>query len=92
MKAKQYFLIAILFAFSSISFVQVTHARQINVTKRANQILDYSGVKGGLVVHLGCNDGKLTAAFYVNQSYLVHGLDTDDSDVNKARVYIRSKN
>ena len=28
----------------------------------AKTILDAAGVKGGLVVHLGCGDGKLTAA------------------------------
>ena len=28
----------------------------------ARQILDAAGVKGGLVVHLGCGDGALTAA------------------------------
>ena len=30
--------------------------------KQARKILDVTGVKGGLVVHLGCSDGKLTAA------------------------------
>ena len=33
--------------------------------------------QGGLVVHLGCGDGKLTAALRANDSYLVHGLDAD---------------
>ncbi|MEA3225187.1 MAG: hypothetical protein U9Q07_04490 [Planctomycetota bacterium] len=30
--------------------------------KQAGRILAETGVKGGLVVHLGCGDGKLTAA------------------------------
>ncbi len=58
--------------------------------KQAQQILDASGVKGGLVVHVGCGDGKLTAALRANDSYIVHGLDTDAENIEKAREHIRS--
>ncbi len=51
-----------------------------------------SGIKGGVVVHLDCGDGRKTASLLLNSSYLVHGLDTDGADVAKARVHIRSKN
>jgi len=57
----------------------------------AKDILKGSGVKGGLVVHVGCGDGKLTAALRANDSYLVHGLDTDAANIAKAREHIRSK-
>jgi len=56
----------------------------------AGQILSAAGVKGGLVVHLGCGDGKLTAALRASDSYLVHGLDADAANVEKARAHIRS--
>jgi len=56
----------------------------------ARQILDATGVKGGLVVHIGCGDGKLTAALRANESYLVHGLDTDADNVELARRHIQS--
>ena len=56
----------------------------------ANGILEATGVQGGLVVHLGCGDGILTAALHANDSYLVHGLDTDPANVAKAREHIRS--
>ncbi|HUU91184.1 MAG TPA: PQQ-binding-like beta-propeller repeat protein, partial [Phycisphaerae bacterium] len=56
----------------------------------ARQILDAAGVKGGLVVHLGCGDGSLTAALRAGDAYLVHGLDTDAANVAKARTHIRS--
>ena len=59
-------------------------------TAQAQQILEATGVKGGLVVHLGCGDGKLTAALRASDSYLVHGLDTDRAMVAKAREHIRS--
>ena len=56
----------------------------------ARQILQTTGVKGGLVVHLGCGDGKLTAALRASDSYLVHGLDRDGANVAKARAHIQS--
>ncbi len=58
--------------------------------RKAKQILDAGGVKGGLVVHIGCEDGKLTAALCASDSYLVHGLDKDATNVRKARNYIES--
>jgi outer membrane protein assembly factor BamB len=56
----------------------------------AQQLLDASGVKGGLIVHLGCGDGKLTAALRANYSFIVHGLDTDAKNVEAARKHIQS--
>jgi outer membrane protein assembly factor BamB len=58
--------------------------------EQAQQILDASGVKGGFVVHLGCGDGKLTAALRANDSYLVHGLDADAKNIEQARKHIQS--
>ena len=57
----------------------------------ARQILDATGVKGGWIVHLGCGDGKLTAAFRAGDGYLVHGLDTDADLVRQAREYVRKE-
>lgn len=56
----------------------------------ASEILGGTGVKGGLIVHVGCGDGKLTAALRADDRYFVHGLDTDSTNVEKARKYIRS--
>ncbi len=56
----------------------------------ARDTLKATGTEGGLVVHLGCGDGKLTAALCAGDSYLVHGLDTDAEQVAEAREYIRS--
>ncbi len=57
---------------------------------QARRILENTGAKGGLIVQIGCGDGKLTAALYANDSYLVHGLDTDARNVERAREYIHS--
>lgn len=53
-------------------------------------VVEESGVKGGLIVHLGCGDGKLTAAFRASDSFIVHGLDTDTKNVETARKHIQS--
>jgi len=57
----------------------------------AREILGATGVRGGLVVHLGCGDGKLTAALVASESFLVHGLDADAENVTDAREHIRSE-
>ena len=49
-----------------------------------------SGVTGGLLVHLGCGDGRVTATLHVADSFLVNGLDTDPGNVAKARRHIQS--
>jgi outer membrane protein assembly factor BamB len=56
----------------------------------AQQILQATGVRGGLVVHVGCGDGRLTAALHAGDAYLVHGLDADAANVEKARAHIWS--
>ncbi len=58
--------------------------------RKARQILDAAGIKGGLIMHIGCGDGKLTAALYANEGYLVHGLQTNADKLRQAREYIQS--
>ncbi len=57
---------------------------------QAEQILQTAGVKGGLIVHLGCGDGRLTAALGSGPGRLVHGLDGLPANVQKARETIRA--
>ena len=54
-------------------------------------ILKASGVKGGLVVVVGCDDPALIAGLRATDSYLVHALDTDAAKVTRAREHIRSR-
>jgi outer membrane protein assembly factor BamB len=56
----------------------------------AAEILEASGIRGGLVVQLGCGDGKLTAALRAGDAFLVEGLDTDPGNVEEARAHLRS--
>jgi outer membrane protein assembly factor BamB len=70
--------------------LSVAVAQPDDYEQKARQILDATGVKGGLIVHLGCGDGKLTVALRANDSYLVHGLDADAAKVAAARAYASS--
>ena len=56
----------------------------------AGDILRATGLRGGLIVHVGCGDGRLTAALRANDSYLIHGLERDAGNVAKARAHIQS--
>ena len=56
----------------------------------AQEILKATQVNGGLIIHIGCGDGKLTAALHAGDQYLVHGLDKKQKNVNQAREYIHS--
>ncbi|UCC98003.1 MAG: PQQ-binding-like beta-propeller repeat protein [Phycisphaerales bacterium] len=57
----------------------------------ASDIIKQTGVQGGLVVHLGCGNGKLTADLRINERYLVQGLDTDPICVANTRKLLQSK-
>ena len=57
-------------------------------TTTATDILRATGVEGGVVVHLGCGEGKLTAALHAGDAFLVHGLDVNAANVAIARQRI----
>ncbi|HID20804.1 MAG TPA: methyltransferase domain-containing protein, partial [Planctomycetaceae bacterium] len=65
-------------------------ASDLSPTETARQLLSATDVHGGLVVHLGCSDGKLTAALHANDGYLVLGLDGDAERVQTARRHVQS--
>ncbi len=75
-------------AFSA--FVVCVHGSDAAAQAQSPSIFSAVGVKGGLVVHLGCGDGRLTAAFRQDDGFVVHGLDTDPACVDEARKHIRS--
>ena len=65
-------------------------ASSVFAATSGKEILDAAGVEGGLVVHLGCGDGKLTASLRGTDSYRVHGLDSDAANVAAARSHVKS--
>ena len=52
--------------------------------QEAAEILSAGGVHGGLVVHLGCADGRLTVALRAGDGFIVQGLDTSAEKVQAA--------
>ncbi len=57
---------------------------------QAGRILDLSALRGGLVVHIGCGDGALTAALRAGPGWLVEGLETSPKAVEAARRRVAS--
>lgn len=57
----------------------------------ASELFGETGVTGGLIVHLGCDDGSLCADLARKPGVLVHGLDADAADVARAQKQLRDK-
>jgi outer membrane protein assembly factor BamB len=89
MRTKRWFVASIACIVWISCTLLVAMAQPGGAQQQAKKILDATGVKGGLIVDLGCGDGRLTAALDVNDRYLVHGLDTNPNAVAAARRYIQ---
>jgi len=78
--------------FLSVGFLLSTlfAAAMARAEDDAKQIASLTGFRGGLVVHVGCGDGKLTAALRLADSCVVQGLDASAKNVETARAAIRS--
>ncbi|PIW18335.1 MAG: hypothetical protein COW34_04355, partial [Armatimonadetes bacterium CG17_big_fil_post_rev_8_21_14_2_50_66_6] len=63
----------------------------IAVAQDGTALLQQSGIKGGLVVHVGCGDGTLTAQLRAGEQYVVQGLDTDPGKVAAGRKRLLAK-
>lgn len=53
--------------------------------KTGSEIVEDSGIRGGLIVHIGCGDAQLTRTLQVNDRYLVQGLDRDETAIQATR-------
>ena len=72
-------------------FCAICLPAQVSAGPSANDVLEATQVRGGLVVHIGCGDGEMAAALRVNDRFVVHGLDTDTHSVAAARDYVQSR-
>jgi outer membrane protein assembly factor BamB len=54
-----------------------------------SDILNVSQVKGGLIVLIGCKDGRSAVELRANDRYFVYGFDTDMANVTGARETVR---
>jgi len=89
MKTRFIFLGKLTFLLGVSCTLSVVTAQPEDHGQLAKEILKTAGIKGGLIVHIGCGDGKLTAALRADESYLVHGLDGNPQVVESARQHIR---
>jgi SAM-dependent methyltransferase len=71
-------------------FLAFAGVAQASAEEAGARIIEAAGIEGGLVVHVGCGDGALTAALHLNDRYLVHGLDTRAENVAAARKRVSS--
>ncbi len=56
-----------------------------------HEMVKRSGVKGGLVIYVGDDDGTITADLFTNDRYVVQGLYGNRRNVDKAREYIKRR-
>jgi outer membrane protein assembly factor BamB len=89
MKTNHSLFMKLVFVVCVLHVISVVIAQPKVSEQQARKILNATNIKGGLIVHIGCGDGKLTAAMYAGDSCLVHGLDTDAQAVRTARENIR---
>jgi outer membrane protein assembly factor BamB len=84
-------LVLVMWASCAVSLATAPEGRvRPDSRQKAERILSATGVKGGLIVHVGCDNGELTAALHAGDRYLVHGLDAKAKNVEAAREHIRS--
>ena len=71
-------LVSTVITLVSAEILDAAHVPEQNAERTlARQILEATGVRGGLIAHLGCGDGRLTSALGARDRYLVQGLDED---------------
>jgi outer membrane protein assembly factor BamB len=70
-----------------VLFGLLGHAEESDAT--ALMLLSSEGVRTGLVLHIECGDGALTAALHRNGARIVHGITSDRSAVEAVRRRIR---
>jgi len=54
-------------------------------------VVEDSGIKGGIIVQVGCEDGRDLADLLRNERFLVHGLDVDARNIARAREFLHAK-
>jgi len=89
-KRPRYLLLTIVSIFLIAPYSAGRAWAQQSPQESAEEILKATGVTGGLIVHVGCGTGRLTAALRHNNGTLVHGLDTSEGNVESARRHVQS--
>ena len=59
--------------------------------KTVANLYSIAGIRGGVVVHLGVEDGKEIMALRSSESFLVQGLEKDRAKIGRVREYLSSQ-
>ena len=86
---------AIVFLFAALlllpAFCGHTTEASDSPRKLAAHLLHTAGVKGGLAAHVGCGKGRMTAALHRQAGLVMHGLDRSETNVARARTYLKEQ-
>jgi len=82
MKSKMLFMACV------VLLCGVAYPSAVNGARTPGDLVAKSGIRGGLVVHVGCRSVEFTAGLRVNPRYVVQGLSTDAAQVAKAGRYL----
>ncbi|MCP4262198.1 MAG: PQQ-binding-like beta-propeller repeat protein [Planctomycetes bacterium] len=85
-KIRRYIFLSVML----LGLLQIQSDSDANELDQAAEILKATGLQGGLVIHINCGDGKLTAALGAREGYLVNGLDKNPQAVKAATRHIQS--
>ena len=75
-------------------FVFVAAALHMQEVRAASPVLGFlnaKDVRPGLCIQVGCGDGALTAALYMDGRYVVHAIAADRAAVGRARSAVEAK-
>ena len=75
--------------FFCIASMKSAFCQEASQKQQTDEILRESGVQGGVIVHLGCGDGRSTAALRTRGSVIVHGLDRNPQQIAAGRESLR---
>lgn len=80
----------ICYAIIALTMLTGLSSRVLNAQpqEEAQAILKAGGLTGGVIVHIGSGDGRLTAALRANDACIVHGLSRQAAQIQKARSHI----
>ena len=74
-----------------VSMILAIVCSQVVFAADVAQILNETGIKGGIIVHIGCDDPGRLAELGAGTACVVHGLDTDAVKVAKARAFLSAR-
>jgi len=84
-------IVAWLLCVSMLAHSSATDDRIDRLADAAKRIVETSGVHQGLIVHVGCGSGRLTAALRLGRQLIVQGLDTNKQALTAAQGYLLSE-